>query len=90
MPGLRETFFLPEASQVLLPCLFLCFQKEGGAGMSETSYLRYLSAVAQGRVMMKNGLITYREFLLFEEMMCEKYNVPKGSIFRDNDLLYRG
>ena len=57
--------------------------------MSDSDFIRYQSAIAQGHVMLERGLITDYEFSLFEEKMRRKYNLPEGSIFRDYHLLYR-
>lgn len=57
--------------------------------MSDSDFIRYHSAIAQGHVMLARGLITDQEFWLFEEKMRRKYNLPEGSIFRDYRLLYR-
>lgn len=57
--------------------------------MSDSDFIRYQSAIAQGHVMLARGLISDQEFRLFEEEMRRKYNLPEGSIFRDYHLLYR-
>lgn len=57
--------------------------------MSDSDFIRYQSAIAQGHVMLTRGLISDQEFRLFEEEMRRKYNLPEGSIFRDYRLLYR-
>ena len=58
--------------------------------MNNADLLGYLSAMAQGHIMLDNGLITEHEFLVFEEKIREKYCVPRNSIYRDYRLLCRG
>ena len=58
--------------------------------MTDADLIRYISAIAQGHVMMETGLITDHEFRLFEEKMCEKYSLPENSIFRDCRLICQG
>ncbi len=58
--------------------------------MSDTELIRYLSAMAQGHVMLDKGLITEREFMIFEEKIRQKYRLPANSIYRDYRLLYQG
>lgn len=57
--------------------------------MSDNDYFRYIAAITQGHIMQEEGLITDREFQLFEEKMCLKYNLPESSIFRDYRLIYK-
>lgn len=57
--------------------------------MSDADLLRYIAAITQGHVMQEQGLITDREFQLFEEKMRQKYNLPESSIFRDYRLIYK-
>lgn len=47
----------------------------------------YIAAMAAGRKMRDSGFLTDQEYLIVEEAMREKYGVPKGSIYRDFDLL---
>lgn len=58
--------------------------------MTDAEFIRYLSAVTQGHVMLEKGLISDHEFRLFEEKMRVKYNIPENSIFRDYRLLSQG
>ena len=58
--------------------------------MTDTDLIRYISAVAQGHVMMEKGLITDHEFLAFENKMRVKYSLPENSIFRDYRLICQG
>jgi hypothetical protein len=57
--------------------------------MSDSDLIRYIAAITQGHIMQELGLITEREFQLFEEKMRQKYNLSESSIFRDNRLLYK-
>lgn len=47
----------------------------------------YISAVAAARKMRDSGILMDKDYLTVEEAMREKYGVPKGSIYRDFDLL---
>ena len=47
----------------------------------------YISAMAAARKMRDSGILTDKDYLTVEEAMREKYGVPKGSIYRDFDLL---
>lgn len=47
----------------------------------------YITAVATARRMRDSGILTDKDYLTVEEAMREKYGVPKGSIYRDFDLL---
>ena len=47
----------------------------------------YISAMAAAREMRDSGILTDKEYLTVEEAMREKYGVPKGSIYRDFDLI---
>lgn len=57
--------------------------------MNDFDFIRYQSAIAQGHVMLARGLINEHEFQLFEEKMCQKYNLSESSIFRDYRLIYK-
>ena len=43
----------------------------------------YLSAIAQGRVMLDKRLIKPHEYLAYEKRLAEKYRIPENSIYRD-------
>lgn len=47
----------------------------------------YITAMAAARKMRDSGILTDKDYLTVEEAMREKYSVPKGSIYRDFDLL---
>ena len=47
----------------------------------------YISAMAAARKMRDSGILTDKDYLTVEEAMREKYGVPKGSIYRDFDLI---
>ena len=57
--------------------------------MSDNDLFRYIAAITQAHIMQEQGLITDREFQLFEEKMRLKYNLSDSSIFRDYRLIYR-
>ena len=44
---------------------------------------RYLSAIAQGHVMLDRRLITLHEYLAYEKRLAQKYRIPENSIYRD-------
>ena len=47
----------------------------------------YISAMVAARKMRNSGILTDKDYLIVEEAIREKYGVPKGSIYRDFDLL---
>ena len=49
----------------------------------------YMAAMAIAGRMLDSGMITRREFLVFEEKMRLKYELPKCSLYRDFHLLYQ-
>lgn len=49
--------------------------------------ISYISATAAARKMRDSGILTDKDYLTVEEAMREKYGVPKGSIYRDFDLI---
>ena len=48
----------------------------------------YMAAMATADRMLDSGMITRKEFLVFEEKMRLKYGLPKCSLYRDFHLLY--
>lgn len=50
-------------------------------------HISYISATAAARKMRDSGILTDKDYLTVEEAMREKYGVPKGSIYRDFDLI---
>ena len=48
----------------------------------------YMAAMAIAGRMLSTGTITRKEFLVFEEKMYQKYELPKCSLYRDFHLLY--
>ena len=48
----------------------------------------YLAALTFANQMLNSGTITRKEFLVFEEKMRLKYELPKCSLYRDFHLLY--
>ena len=49
--------------------------------------IKYLNAMAQAKSMIKQGLITEKEFMKIEAKMAEKYSLNELSIYRVNDLI---
>jgi hypothetical protein len=47
-----------------------------------------MAAMAIACRMLSSGKITRKEFLVFEEKMRLKYELPKCSLYRDFHLLY--
>jgi hypothetical protein len=47
-----------------------------------------MAAMAIAGRMLSTGTITRKEFLVFEEKMRLKYELPKCSLYRDFHLLY--
>ena len=43
----------------------------------------YLSAMAQARSLLRQGIITHREYMRFDTMITKKYGLSLYSIFRD-------
>ena len=56
--------------------------------MDDNDLVCYLSAIAQGHVLLSKGFITEQDYMRFEEKVRRKYNIPERSIFRDVSLLY--
>ena len=48
----------------------------------------YVAAMTITDRMLDSGTITRKEFLVFEEKMRSKYQLPKCSLYRDFHLLY--
>ena len=47
------------------------------------SVLGYLSAMAQAKCLLRQGIITQNEYMQIEKMFCRKYRLSKHSIFRE-------
>ena len=45
--------------------------------------LGYLSAMAQAKVLQQQGIITHREYMHLDTILCEKYGLSLYSIFRE-------
>lgn len=54
--------------------------------MDEQAF-NYITAMSAARRMRGSGILTDKDYLIVEEAMREKYGVPKGSIYRDFDLI---
>ena len=50
--------------------------------------ISYIAAMTIAGKMLDSGTITRKEFLVFEEKMRLKYELPKCSFYRDFHLLY--
>lgn len=50
---------------------------------------KYKSAMAQAKLMLKTNIITEKEYVKIDTMMCEKYGLSLCSLYRENDLIYR-
>jgi len=49
--------------------------------------INYLNAMAQAKLMLKNGIITEKEYLKIEQKMAQKYSLNLLSLYRLNDLI---
>lgn len=49
--------------------------------------INYLNAITQAKNMLSKGIITWEEYLKIEDRMAKKYNLPKTSLYRANDLI---
>ena len=53
-----------------------------------STVIPYITAMAIAGRMLDQGVITRKEFLLYENKMLQKYGLPKCSLYRDFHLLY--
>lgn len=60
---------------------------EKGVTAVDERVFDYIAAMSAARKMRDSGILTAQEYLIVEEAVREKYVVPKGSIYRDFDLL---
>ena len=54
----------------------------------DNNNIYYVTAMTIAGSMLDSGMITRKEFLVFEEKMRLKYEIPKCSLYRDFHLLY--
>ena len=54
--------------------------------MSDTD--RYISAMAQAKILLKRGVITKKEYTYFDTIIANKYGISLCSLFRPIDLIY--
>ena len=54
----------------------------------DNNIIYYVTAMTIAGRMLDSGTITRKEFLVFEEKMRLKYELPKCSLYRDFHLLY--
>ncbi len=47
----------------------------------------YFNAITQAKNMLLKEIINWDEYLKIEDKMAKKYNLPKTSIYRANDLI---
>ena len=47
----------------------------------------YQSAMAQARLMLRQGILESSDIVLIEDKLAEKYRLSFGSIYRDIDLI---
>jgi len=49
----------------------------------DNNIIYYVTAMTMAGSMLDSGMITRKEFLVFEEKMRLKYEIPKCSLYRD-------
>ena len=49
--------------------------------------INYLNAITQAKNMLFKGLISREDYFKIEDRMAKKYNLPKTSLYRANDLI---
>ena len=54
--------------------------------MSDTD--RYISAMAQAKVLLNKGVISKKEYADFDTIIANKYGISLCSLFRPIDLIY--
>ena len=54
----------------------------------DNNIIYYVTAMTMAGRMLDSGTLTRKEFLVFEEKMRLKYEIPKCSLYRDFHLLY--
>jgi hypothetical protein len=52
--------------------------------------LHYLSTVSMAKNILTKGLISKEEYVIFDTIMCKKYNISLCSLYRDISLIYTG
>ena len=69
---------------------FLCISRgyQTEVYRMDDNIICYMAAMAIAGRMLSTGTITRKEFLVFEEKMRLKYELPKCSLYRDFHLLY--
>lgn len=55
--------------------------------MMKQNEINYLNAIIQAKNMLFKKIINWDEYLKIEDRMAEKYNLPKTSTYRANDLI---
>ena len=54
----------------------------------DNNIIYYVTAMTMAGRMLDSGTLTRKVFLVFEEKMRLKYEIPKCSLYRDFHLLY--
>ncbi len=54
----------------------------------DNNIIYYVTAMTIAGSMLDSGTLTRKEFLVFEEKIRLKYEIPKCSLYRDFHLLY--
>lgn len=49
--------------------------------------INYLNAMFQVRAMVRQGLISEKDYIQIEEIMAKRYNQKETSLYRLNDLI---
>ena len=70
---------------------FLCISRgyQTEVYRMDDNIICYMAAMAIAGRMLDSSTITRKEFLVFEEKMRLKYEIPKCSLYRDFHLLYQ-
>ena len=53
----------------------------------EKNIVSYLNSMHQAKLMIQQDIISYKDYLKFEEKMAKKYKLKKLSLYRQNDLI---
>ena len=53
----------------------------------ESNVISYLNAMHQAKLMLLQGIISYKDYMKVEDKMAKKYKLKKLSLYRQNDLI---
>ena len=56
--------------------------------MQNDGISRYIVSIGVAGLLLTKRIITKREFLAFENLLCEKYHISHRSLYRDYRLVY--